>query len=237
MKRFVQLISVISIVFFSFCDADAQKRGGKQNQYWEAGVFAGLSVYQGDIASSSFPVSEGSFAIGFSARNYITPILAFRGNLYFTRLSDEEMEGEMNGFRGLKFNTSILEISGVLEYEPLGEKRSLKGGKKSFFVSPYVYGGFGAAFTNPQAAFPTGFSIGDLGPVEQDIKNGESNMRVALLTGLGIKFDFGRKWILQGDLGPRLPFTDYLDGISETANPDKGDLYWIGGITALFNMR
>ena len=196
-----------------------------------------MEFYQGDVAESNFPINEGSFALGFGARNYISDILAVRGNLYFTRLSSEEGEGHLNAIRGLKFNTSLLELSGVLEYEPLGAKRQLKGGKKQFTVSPFIYGGFGFAFTNPQAAFPEGFSAGDFTPVEQDIKNGESKVRLSLPMGLGVKVDFGKKWILQGDLGPRLPFTDYLDGISETANPDKGDLYWFGGITAMFNMR
>ncbi len=236
MKRFVQLTLVLSFFFISISLTNAQRRGGNV-QYWEAGVFLGLGIYQGDLASSNFPVNEGSFALGFGARNYLSEILAVKGNLFFTRLNADEMGDHKNANRGLAFNTSLLEISGVLEYEPLGAKRQLKGGKKQFTVSPFIYAGFGMAFTNPQAAFPDGFGVGDFDPVEQDIKNGESKVRLTLPSGIGVKVDLGKKWIVQADIGARMPFTDYLDGISETANPDKGDWYWFGGITAFFNMR
>ena len=207
------------------------------NSYWEVGVFIGQSVYQGDLADSDFPVSDGSFALGFSARNQLTEQFGFFSNLIFTRFSETEEENHKNANRGFAFKTSLLELSFMGEYEPLGKKRQLKGGKNKFFVSPFIYTGLAVAVTNPQPFFPEGYRVGDFDLVEQDIRNGDNSTGIVLPLGLGVKLDFGKKYIIQLHGTTRLPFNDYLDGISLTANPDKNDIYWFLGGSLFFKMK
>ncbi len=225
------LLTILLIFTFLSC-IEAQKKP-KATSYWEAGVFLGLATYQGDLASQQFPLSESNFALALSARSSLAENFALRGNLTFTRLSDEDVhEG-----RGYSFRTSIMELSALGEWEPLEMARHRMGGKKKFFVSPFGYVGAAIAFVNPQALFPEGFKAGDRSPVEQDRINGEGQAKLAIPMGLGVKFDFGQNFILQGETSVRLPFDDYLDGISMSANPDKNDVYWFSGVSLMFTMK
>ena len=225
------LLTSLLLVFCISAIYAQRKASIKKN--WDTGLFLGIATYQGDLAKENFPIQESNFALGLIARTSLRETFGLRAGVIFSRLSGEDPWVQRN----YSFRTSILELSVLGEYEPLENKRLLRGGKKKFFVSPYAFGGPALAFVTPQALFPEGYKVGDRSPIEQDKINGDSRTQLALPLGVGVKLDFHKKFYLQGETGVRLPFTDYLDGVSMTANPDKGDLYWFSGVTIFFSMK
>lgn len=49
--------------------------------------------------------------------------------------------------------------------------------------------------------------------------------------GLGIKYAMNHNFNLSLEAGYRKVFTDYLDGISKLANPNRNDIYLISALT------
>lgn len=95
--------------------------------------------------------------------------------------------------------------------------------------SPYLFTGIGAVITNPKVqGFPT---EGD----EQQESN-YSKAHVTIPFGVGMRFQFHPSWAINAEGGIRAPFTDYLDGVSESRNPDHGDWYMHIGIGVTYTL-
>jgi len=209
---------------------------GQRADAWEVGLFLGQALYQGDIANRSVDFDNTNMGFGLTTRYNYYSNLKFRGNLLFSRLSGSDSNAESEGRRkrGITFQTSIIEVSGLVEWEPLGEMRELEGGKKKFFVSPYLMGGLGFAFINPKPQFPQLGSPDSQSPELRDLRAGYSKVHLAVPLGGGLRYDINRKWMIGAEIAGRLPFTDYLDGVSISGNPDKIDWYWFYGLTLMF---
>lgn len=233
MKRTI----LFSIYLFSFVSLFSQGKKSAAKKYWEVGVFTGVAVYQGDIADSDFPIDDADFALGFSARNQMRENFAIYSNLMFTRLTGEDHEESANAARGFSFKTSLLEISVLGEYEPLGHLRQLRGGKNKFFVSPFIYSGAAVAVVTPKPIFSNSYEELFSELIKMDDKESKSATGLVFPLGMGVKFDFGKNFILQSQGSARVPFSDYVDGISQTANPDANDFYWFFGASILFKMK
>ncbi len=204
-----------------------------QNPDWEVGMFLGWSVYQGDIIGKTIDLKEANTAIGITGRFNYYYTLKFRANLLFGRLTGNDNNYGREG-RGASFQTSLIELSGLAEWEPFGKARELKGGKSQIFVSPYLLGGLGLAFTNPKPSFPSLGNPNKQSPFIQDIRAGYSKIHLVLPIGGGLRYDINRKWTVGAEIGWRIPFTDYLDGISAAANDNSWDYYWFYGLAAMF---
>lgn len=221
---------ILPLLLFHFLLTQAQ------SDLWEVGMFIGQSLYQGDIAAKNVDLKQANIAFGITTRYAYYYTLNIRANLLVGRLSGSDAAsgdpGRMK--RNINFTTSLIEISGMAEWEPLGKTRSLEGGKKKFFVSPYLMGGLGVAFTNPKPKFPELGNPGSQTPELQDLRAGYSKVHMVLPLGGGLRYDINRKWMVGAEIASRLPFTDYLDGVSIAGNPDKIDWYWFYGVTFMF---
>lgn len=224
MKKFYSLALALSCVSFLYA----------QNPEWEVGMFLGWSVYQGDIVGKTIDLKESNTAIGITGRYNYYYTLKFRANLLFGRLSGDDANYEGRGDRNASFTTSLVEFSGLAEWEPFGKARELQGGKSKLFISPYALGGLGLVFTNPKPTFPALGNVGSNNPAIQDIRAGYSKIHLVIPVGLGLRYDVNRKWMIGAEAGWRVPFTDYLDGISVSANDSSMDYYWFYGFTAMF---
>ncbi len=211
-----------------------------QGGEWEVGPFLGWAVYQGDMIAKTVDLKEANVAFGFTGRYRYYYTLNFRGSLLLGQLTGADANYPDNYYRtkrNFKFETSIVEISFMAEYEPLGKLRELKGGKSRLLVSPYLLGGLGFTFANPKPKFPALGNPGSLTPVLQDVRAGYSNVHLAIPIGAGIRYDVNRKWMIGAEIAARYAFTDYLDGISKSGNPDANDWYWFYGLTAMYKVR
>lgn len=225
MKKLYTLVLALACVSISI---------SAQNKEWEVGMFVGWSVYQGDIVGKTIDLKEANTAVGITGRYDYYYTLKFRTNLLFGRLTGDDANYPGREDRDASFQTSLIEFSGMAEWEPFGKARALKGGKSKFFVSPYFLGGLGLVFTNPKPKFPALGRPDSQNPAIQDIRAGYSKIHLAVPLGGGLRYDVNDKWMVGAEIAGRIPFTDYLDGISESGNSNSMDFYWFYGLTVMF---
>jgi outer membrane protein OmpA-like peptidoglycan-associated protein len=198
---------------------------------WEGGIFLGYSNYLGDLVEPGFTLDEAHPAFGILIRNHVTPRLGLRLNLDMAKISGDDNNYDRNRSRGASFESSLIELSVVGEYEFLGHKRFSKDGHFKRTFSPYLYGGVGAGFFDPKV------EASELRPgseIEKDINADYSNTHFAIPLGAGLRFDITRKVNLGLELGWRVTFSDYLDGIKLAGDPDDNDIYMMGGLALGF---
>ncbi len=220
-------------------------------QQWEGGIFLGGSNYEGDVVVPSlFELSETNFGYGLLIRYHMKPQWALRGNLFFGKMTGTDLnftDPAWRQQRGFSFESSLTEISLKLEWSPLAKDHWLDlnhpdryndEGKYKKTWTPYLFAGIGAAFVDPTPDFNEndGFNATKLSLINQDKNADISSIVPAIPLGAGFKFDLSPKTILGIEGGFRPPLTDYLDGISLAANPDKNDWYAFGGATITFRL-
>jgi OmpA-OmpF porin, OOP family len=212
------LITLLLVCFFTL---------SAQIPKWEVGGFAGTSQYQGDINSDGFK----GLHVGYGAvsRLHLTNNFAVRGNFLAGYLTGRDANIERLKSRGFTFSSRVAEVSVVGEYDLLGHKR-YNGGSFSKIISPYVFGGIGAMLTLQAKTF-----YNDAEPRNRnnlttaDQGRERKNAFVAMPLGAGLKIDISEKWGLNLEIGKRFTFNDFVDKISQSANPNKNDTYLFAG--------
>jgi OmpA-OmpF porin, OOP family len=199
-----------------------------QTPKWEVGGFLGLSQYQGDINDSgSFDELNGGY--GILARRHLSNNFALRGNLLFGKMSGKDANIAQNASRGFTFSSPMSEISLVAEYDILGHKRFSEGKFKKTF-SPYVFGGIGLLMgLSPTNNYNEAANVRQIALINQDKAQAVSSSFLAVPLGLGVKIDLSEKWGLNLEVGKRYTFSDDVDRISKSGNPNKSDTYIYGG--------
>lgn len=195
----------------------------------DLGVSAGVAVYQGDLT----PNRLGSFetmrpAIVIHAGKVISSSFTMCGALLLAGLRGDESiydNPEYRKQRAFKFRTPVVELSATIYYNPLRSNDESKG------FSPFFFAGAGFSILNIKrdysafnaAYFGDGSDIPDR--IEADNQQRLPGMVPVIPLGAGIRYNFSERWALQGTSSYRLMFTDYLDGFSQSVNPDKNDHY------------
>ena len=88
--------------------------------------------------------------------------------------------------------------------------------------SPYLFGGLAAAFGKAD-------TVGL--PTTSADTNGFGAAQIAIPLGVGIRLDLNEQWRLGLEVGFRPTFTDGLDGVKTSGNPDNNDWYHLSGLT------
>ena len=138
----------------------------------------------------------------------------------------------------MSFESNFIEVSMAAEFEPLGEDRYLSNAGNASTISPYLFLGVGVTFTQPtvdMSEFNGDEELLEL--INMDIQKSSSIVHLTIPMGFGLKLDVSEKVFLGMELGIRYPFSDYLDGISLAGNPDRNDLYMIGGFNVGYKLR
>lgn len=193
----------------------------------ELGLMGGPSFYQGDVTNNSFwEFKETSISAGLFARFPVNDSWNMRAGLSFVRIAGTDLDNADRDRRAFAFHNNMVEFSLVGEFEPWGSNR-MAG---SMPVSPYFVFGSGLVYTNPQVDFSR--FTGDLltRNVIRDRDTPYSKLRVIMPVGIGFKVPVGDSWLVGVEASIRYPFTDYLDGISYSANPERNDWYSLIGV-------
>ncbi|MEM9930464.1 MAG: DUF6089 family protein, partial [Bacteroidota bacterium] len=217
-----------------------------QNQKWEVGVGAGLSLFQGDLVDSRMgDLSQGNLTGGFLVRYHLNQNIALRGNILLGALEGDDRVGNDDRpdlvSRGFSFNSTFYETSLMLEFDILGGLRNFNPDKghnpdkyKNGFrrlVSPYLFAGIGAKFLDLETEYGTRLNTPDVVTDRREqIAYGNSGLVVPF--GGGIKVDLSRNIALGAEVGWRAGFTDYWDGVSQSGEPDNDDWF----VTGLVNL-
>jgi OmpA-OmpF porin, OOP family len=193
-------------------------------QFLEGGLGIGTTAYGGDLRSSDVIfLDQPGISLNLGLRYQLSSTLAMRADATYGRLgADEANDNAARQSRGYSFRSGIFELSLRGEWHPFGNRRYADGVFQSTW-SPYLFGGLGAAFKNPDPDFN---GETDLPGVMADLNN-EENSTLVIPFGFGVRFDLDETIAIGVEYGYRFSRSDYLDGISQAANPDKNDRYAI----------
>ena len=197
----------------------------------EIGVFIGESYYLGELNKIHFtPFNLAASA--YYRYNYDDRI-GLRTQLSYGKIegSDATSTNEFENARGLSFNSSIFELSGMGEFNFFNFSYL---SPKSYKITPYAFLGIGIFYHHHAGIFAEGTKY--------------KNIQAAIPLGLGLKYGFG-KFGLALEWGIRKTFTDYLDDVSKyysssdrtLANFQRGeefnkDWYVFTGLSLFINL-
>jgi hypothetical protein len=193
-------------------------------QKFNAGILFGGSNYQGDVVKQQFVFKETNLAYGAFVRYNLTPKFDLKANIYKGKLTGHDTNFPDRVARGYSFETNILEGGVNFEWNVLGKARFDEKGNFQKNRTPYVLTGVGAVLFNYTTA-STGIPIA-IADINADVRK----FQFMIPIGAGIKYDINEKLTICAEAISHAPFTDYLDGISVSANPDKKDWYLFGGV-------
>lgn len=211
--------------------------GGYAQAQFELGFFGGGANYLGDLVETRFPfLNETQAVYGLSGTLIFGNEWGIRLGGYRGRISgrDSNFDDQSIINRSFSFTSEITEASLVLTWEPFGDRRIREDHRFRKIFSPYLFAGIGMTFWDSKPDFSLASREKWFERIQRDRPKGGPQSSLSLPVGLGIKRDLGKKAVISLELGLRTAFTDYLDGVSHTGNPDKGDWYTFGGLTYSF---
>lgn len=192
-------------------------------QNFEIGLTLGVNAYNGDVDIAAKNVSSTlRLGVGLVGKYRLSNSLLLRGHVITGSLaaSEKNHPETWRQVRGLAFQTKMTELAGLLEWEFIQKNRT----------TLFAFGGVGATFFNPKTDYnePNPYILTD---INADAKANFSKVTAAIPLGLGVKYSLNNNFNLSFEIGVRKVFTDYLDGVSKIANPNKNDVYLFSGLT------
>jgi len=206
---------------------------------YEVGLSAGVFVYQGDLT----PETIGSYKtlkpqLALHLYRTITPSFSLRLNINRGKLYGNDAKyasPDWRKERNFNFTTALTELSVQGVWNILGKQQPR--------FSPYVFAGAGFAFTNIKRDWSnmntTIFGEGS------DVQNGltidaaKSLPRIipVIPVGVGIRYALNDRFSVIGETSYRFSNTDYLDGFSHSANPNKNDHYLSHSVGVIYSFN
>ncbi|MBP7400961.1 MAG: hypothetical protein KA954_15320 [Chitinophagales bacterium] len=199
----------------------------------EYGLNLGFSSFLGDLGGSN-DIGRAFWwdidpqvtrpAIGFVFRQEIFPRIAVRYNIIYSELRGDDAltNNEWRNNRNLSFKSPIVEGSVMIE---VGLNRFSGPFKKK--VTPYIYGGIGGFWFNPQAKYEGQWvELQPLGTEGQGLaaypdKEKYSKIQACFPLGAGIRYIASNSLVFGFEMACRFTTTDYIDDVSGFyANPD-----------------
>lgn len=200
-----KIVSSVIFIVVSF-SAFAQKV--------ELGIHAGIANYTGDVAQHMV-LGETKLAGGIFARLNLNNTWALTAIGTQLRIGGSDENFSYNKARNITFRTDITELAGLVEFNYF----KYGTGVTDKHFTPFVYWGLGAAFFNPQGQYQNQWY--DLRQYETEGK-AYSGVAVVMPMGIGVKWMPNKKMSLEGSLGLRKTYTDYLDDVSNKyVDPSK----------------
>ena len=206
----------LKIIFFILIVSNAR------SQYIEFGTGVGVLGYIGDMDRGIYPKD---FSLGFDVlfRANHSNVVSTRYSLIVGSLqgNDANFVDILGQKRGVSFKTSIVEVSGVMEYYFLDYKNI----HSTIRWSPYLFGGM------------------SLFHIPKEEANFWSNVHLGIPFGIGFKQLIGKKYAASVEGGMRKLFTDGIDGVSDGSvyiknyqygNPNDDDWYYFIGISFVY---
>lgn len=222
----------------------------KHTSKWEGGLLLGLTAYDGDLEfafAESRPI--GGLFVRRSFGNYFGMNISLAQGVL--RGSDSHSKATpWRVARNFEFKSPLTELAVRGEFHFLGISRktsSLSSGSsvmdevsqqtfrmRTRTISPYVYMGGGLAIVSPKTNFndkllpnPTtaGFRI------NADKSNSGAQAHVIVPFGGGLRIPIANQHsVLTLEAGFRPTFSDEIDGVSVSGNPNVNDWYFVSSI-------
>jgi hypothetical protein len=231
-KSFVALL-----VLFISCHAFSQESRGKN----EIGIHGGGFFYLGDLA----PDIVGSYktarpAIGIYYTRHLSNYFSLRANFMFGGLAGDDSLNASPSYmrlRKFRFHSPLGEASLLAQFDIFGTNNEISATK----LSPYIFAGIGVAFMDIHRDWSRidssmihvgGSTLAGL------IKDNNTPMPHAIPVipiGIGLKYHAWPRLAFTIEGNYRYSFSDYIDGFSYSANPEKKDGYYSITAGAVYN--
>ena len=193
-------------------------------QTMEVGVFGGGTYYIGDL-NPTYHFLQTRPAYGIVAKYNHGTRWAFRLTGYRGKVVGNDSVSHYNEVRGLSFESNIIDVAGVVEFNFLDY---FTGSKRDDMTS-YIFGGIGYVHFDPRY---DGSSLRDMGTEGQNVgfegRPAYKKYTFTLPFGIGFKYSLNSRLGLALEWGVRKTFSDYLDDVSTTyyldgeqINPDN----------------
>lgn len=199
---------------------------------YEIGLQAGSLVYQGDLT----PLNAGSFntmkpGFGLFVLRNINSRFAIKLQYLYGYLRGDDARYPIPAWRSQRnfnFHSPVTEFTSTVQWNIKGLTPNAAG---IINFTPYVFGGVGFSILNIKRDW-SGFNSSHFAS-QQAVINGlaEDNLKnlpqsiVVIPVGLGVRYGISEKVSFTLETAYRFTGTDYLDGFSKAANPDKYDHY------------
>ena len=192
----------------------------------ELGFLVGVGAYSGDLAPSPFSAKQGGIALGLSYRNMFNPRVGVKAGVNYTRLGGDRLDVPQFNVpeENVTMKMGLVEITANFEWHPLGGPRFNNVDVLEKNWTPFISAGLGLAFGEAKISTASEFT-------GRFPENDDKNTFLTLPLIGGFRFDVSQFSTISLELGSRLVFSDFLDGVSVNGNPDRNDWYWIGGIS------
>lgn len=227
---------LLGILVFCTVSTMAQTRYQLRQRAWSAGIVFGTTNYSGDLAAKNVQVSETHLGYGAFARYFFSTRFAMKVQLLAGAISGDDAHAKDPDvkMRSFRFGADILELAAIGEWYPLGLYRYSDVGVHRFFVAPYLYLGFGAAFTGSKVEYYGALADFDRVTATPLPEFAERQRFILAPAGLGVRTRLNETIMLGLEAGARPVFSDKLDGVSLNGNPKKKDWYYFGGASVAF---
>ena len=198
---------------------------------YEFGIHVGFLVYQGDLT----PQKLGSFktqtpAIGLYASRIFSPSFSLRTNLAFGKLKGDDAKYSFPAYRqqrNFNFSSPVIEISELLVWNAVARDYI------NWEFSPYLFAGVGFSFlrisrdwSNINTAYFSPESSEIWTGIVTDAAHTPPRLIAVVPAGAGLKYFISPVWAINAETSYRFVFTDYLDGFSHAADPQRDDHYF-----------
>lgn len=207
---------------------------------WQFGVQAGVNVYMGDLT----PEQLGAYktmkpALALYAARVLSPSFMLRGNLLFSRLKADEAKYSKPDWRqqrNFNFTTPVTELSGLLVWNIFKNNDNYLDRR----FSPYLFAGAGVSFMRVQRDYSNMNTtiFNDASEVRagltQDLAVTPPRSLLVLPMGAGVEYYISPRVSLTAETNFRYSSTDYIDGFSKAANPNKKDYYYTHTLGVIF---
>ena len=236
MNNIINKISIAIIISFCYNTVLAQNNVAR----YEVGVAISAFIYQGDLTTHRFgSVETIRIGINLYGSKIISPSFMLRTNLAIGSLKGDDAKynnPEFRKQRNFNFRSPVLEVAQLLVWN-LFEKNYDDNG-----FSPYLFGGAGLSFlkikrdwSNFNAAY---FGDGSDLPnqIAIDAQHSLPKLIPVIPLGAGIRLGLTERITINAESAYRLTLTDYLDGFSKAANPDKNDHYLTISVGAIYRV-
>lgn len=225
----LRAISVLCLFVFYSLNVNSQS---SLIPKYEIGVHVGSFIYQGDLT----PNELGAFntmkpGFGVSATRNINSLYAIRLQLLRGALKGDDAKYDNPAWRqqrNFKFKTPVTEVSFQVIRNIMGLIPNEAG---IINFSPYVFAGVSYSFLNIKRDwrnFNYSHFAGEtavLNGLTEDINHKIPRGIFSIPIGFGVRYGITEKLSFSLEGIYRILDTDYLDGFSQAANPDKNDHY------------
>ncbi|MGA1545082.1 MAG: DUF6089 family protein [Saprospiraceae bacterium] len=201
---------------------------------WEGGFFMGIGNYYGDLVTKPYPeLKESKLGVGAFMRLNLDKEWGIR--LMFTHGSisgsdENAIDPSLIENRNFSFQSNYSDIGLLLEWDLAGNRRYDEMGNFHSIFSPFLGIGMGGTFFQPIPVFSNMPDWEKNPEIAKDLEFAAPTWRISLPLSAGVKIDLSPAVSLSLEASATYPFSDYLDGISLSANPLNYDWLFNAGI-------